>query len=69
MARVVERLKGHASRDRPITNDRHGVAQTFGGDAAQITRHGKSQGGGDGGGAMRRAKGVIGAFGAFGETR
>ena len=68
MARVVHRLIGHARRHRPIADHRNRIAQTFGDIAAQITRHRKAQSRADRGRRMRRTKGVVGGFTAFGKS-
>ena len=69
MARVVHRLEGHSAGHGTIADYRDGIAQSFGDVAAQIAGHGKAKRSADRSGAMGGAKGVIGAFAAFGEAR
>ena len=65
MAGVVQRLEGHAGRHRAVADHRDPVARI----AAQIGGHLEAQRRRDRGRAMRRAEGVKGALGAFGEAR
>ncbi len=69
MAGIVQRLERHAGADGAIADNGNRIAQRGIGRAAKLARHGKAQRGRDGGGTMRRAKGIIGRFRAFGETR
>mmetsp|Transcript_24080 Transcript_24080/g.44518 ORF Transcript_24080/g.44518 Transcript_24080/m.44518 type:complete len:521 (-) Transcript_24080:5233-6795(-) len=68
MARVVQRLIGHTSTHRSVTDDGDGVAQSFGDHAAQIAGHGKAECRTNRGRGVRCAKWIVGGFGALGET-
>ena len=61
---VVQRLKRHARRHGPVTNDGHGVAVL----ALEACGNRHAQGGGDRGAGVRRAKGVVLAFTALWEA-
>ena len=63
--RIVHRLIGHPGAHRTVTDDGdHMPALTL-----QLPRHRHSKPGGDRGRGMRRAEGVVLAFGAAGEAR
>ena len=64
MACVVHRLVRHASRHRPVADHGNCIATI----AAQITRNGKAECCRNRRAGVGRAKGVIGAFAAFGEA-
>ena len=65
MARVVQRLEGHARAHGAVADHGNRIAPI----AAQIARHRKAQSRTDRGAGMARAEGVIGAFGPFREPR
>ena len=62
---VVQRLIRHARAHRAVADDGHRIACV----AAKVARHGKAQRGGDRGGGMGGAEGVIGAFRPLGKAR
>ena len=65
LLRVVHRLIGHARAHRAIADHRDAAAVL----ALHLVGHGEAQSGADRGRAMRRAEGVVFAFGTLGETR
>ena len=62
---VVERLKGHAARQRSVANDGHHAAVGL---AAQLRGNGHAQCCRHRGGRVPHAKGVVGAFEDIGES-
>ena len=64
-AGVVHRLIGHARAHGAVADHADDVAVVV---ALQVARHRHAKAGGDRGGGMRRAEGVVFALGAFGEA-
>ena len=56
----------HAAGNGPVANHGNAVVHPF---VGELFAYGHPQGGGDGGGGVAGAEGVVFAFGAFGKAR